>query len=486
MSAAPAGRVQPALDFNPASYGSVVPRSCLLERTSTWSETRDSIDQDEIIQQADDGTAYSQSGSTEDAEDDPTDTLRDDAASILSDFASIFHPNEYVAAQQRLEEVDQRSEYSSYDEERAPILPGSAWSKAPTEAGHVSGISIRQALVDPSTKPGSNLGLVLIAVSQVCYSTMNLFVKLLDDRQGQQDGQGEGEAIGALEIVGVECLIIWIGCLLAMCMAKTEHIILGPPGARLLLLARGMFGFASTLALYISLHTLTLSDATVITFLSPLATGFLAYVLLHEPFTVRERIAGVLSLAGVTLIARPSFLFGSNAGQGAPEDGDIQVPPASQPGSASEAARIVGILVALSGVVLMAGAWVCLRGIGKRASTYHSISYFALCSWLSSFVAMYVLNEPLVIPSSTLSLLLLLGVGLFSLLAQVFQTLGLQRESAGRAATMSYLQIIFALFWQLVLFRSVPDSVSIAGSLVILASGAWVALSKQGGSAAMH
>ena len=58
---------------------------------------------------------------------------------------------------------------------------------------------------------------------------------------------------------------------------------------------------------------------------------------------------------------------------------------------------------------------------------------------------MWVLGQPFVIPSSTLSLFLLLGVGLFSLFAQVFQTLGLQRESAGRAATMSYLQIIFAL-----------------------------------------
>lgn len=526
MSAAPPGRVQPALDFNPASYGSVIPGTSYLERTSTRSETNDSIDENGF--EGDDAaTGHSQSGFTEEADEDTSYTLRDDAASILSDFASIFHPNEYISAQQRLEDYDQRSEYGSYDEERAPILPssyggrrlsatafsnrrpsavsslrpsifsqrrphpipedqiipeGSAWSKATTEAGDVSGISIRQALVDPSTTPGSNLGLTLIAVSQVSYSTMNLFVKLLDDREGQQDT----EPIGALEIVGVECLIIWIGCLVAMCMAKTEHIFLGPPGARILLLARGMFGFASTLALYISLHSLTLSDATVITFLSPLATGFLAYMTLHEPFTARESIAGLLSLAGVTLIARPSFLFGNNSGQGAPEDGDIEIPPPSEPGSATEAARIVGILVALSGVVFMAGAWVCLRRIGKRASTYHSISYFALCSWVSSFVAMWVLNEPFVIPSSTLSLMLLLGVGLFSLLAQVFQTLGLQRESAGRAATMSYLQIIFALFWQLLLFGSVPDSISIAGSLVILASGAWVALSKEGGSAPMH
>ncbi|KAJ9474681.1 putative membrane protein [Pseudozyma hubeiensis] len=542
MSAAPPGRVQPASDFNPASYGSVLPgSSSYLERTSTRSETQDSIDErdDEEIEADGSITYQNESGISQDGTEDQSYTYgrdRDDGnasilgTSMLSDFASIFHPNEYIVAQQRLDEQDRRSDFESFDEERQPILSssyhssnrrqsatafsnrrpsavsslrpsihshrrpqqipeedvlpeGSTWSKANTELPDVSAITLHHALVDPSTTPGTNLGLMLIAVSQISYSTMNLFVKLLDDREGQQS---ESESIGALEIVGVECLIIWIGCMLAMCLAKTEHILLGPPGARMLLLARGMFGFASTLALYISLHALSLSDATVITFLAPLATGFLAHVALHEPFTMRERIAGAFSLGGVTLIARPSFLFGNDAGEGVPEDGDIELPPPSDPGSTTEAARIVGITVALAGVVLMAGAWVCLRRIGKRASTYHSIAYFSLCSWVSSFVAMWVLNQPFVIPSSTLSLFLLLGVGLFSLLAQVFQTLGLQRESAGRAATMSYLQIIFALAWQLLLFGQVPDWVSIAGSLVILASGAWVALGKEGGSAPMH
>lgn len=541
MSAAPPGRVQPVSDFNPASYGAVIPGTSYLERTSTRSETQDSIEErDEDLEGNASASFNSQSGYSQDGTEDHSLTYSRDqddgetsmlGTSMLSDFASIFHPNEYIVAQQRLEEQEGRSDFESFDEERQPILSsshwssrrpsaaafshrrpsavsslrpsvrshrrtqpqqipeedtlheGSTWSKAPTEHGDVSGISLRHALVDPSTTPGTNLGLMLIAVSQVAFSTMNLFVKLLDEREGQQR---ESEPLGALEIVGVECLIIWIGCMLAMCVARTEHILLGPPGARMLLLARGMFGFASTLALYISLHALSLSDATVITFLAPLATGILANLLLHEPFTLRERIAGVFSLAGVTLIARPSFLFGNNAGEDVPEDGDIKLPPPSDPGSTDEATRIVGILVALLGVLLCAGAWVALRRIGKRASTYHSIAYFSLCSWVSSFVAMWMLGQPFVIPSSTLSLFLLLAVGLFSLLAQVFQTLGLQRESAGRAATMSYLQIIFALTWQLLLFGELPDLVSIVGSLVILGSGAWVAMGKEGGSAPMH
>ncbi len=519
MSAAPPGRVQAPAGFDPASYGSVLPGTSYLERTRLQNGSIVSTNDEPPL----DGD-HDEGGSQHTWTDDQDGSWNGDAeSSILSDFASIFHPNEYIVAQQRLDDLERRSDIESLDEESMPILPpsvssrrqsasafshrrpsalssrrpswlshrrpgqipeedvlheGSAWSKALSEIADASAISLRHALVDPSTSPGSNLGLLLIAVSQVSYSTMNMFVKLLDDREGQQ----ETHPIGALEIVGVECFIIWIGSMLAMLLAKTEHPLLGPPGARMLLLFRGMFGFASTLALYISLHALSLSDATVITFLSPLATGFLAHIMLQEPFTLRERVAGIFSLAGVTLIARPSFLFGNTGGQGAPEDGDIDLP---SPGSTSEAARFVGILVALSGVVFMAGAWVCLRRIGKKASTYHSISYFALCSWVSSFAAMRALNEPFVIPTSKVSLVLLLGVGLFSLLAQVFQTLGLQRESAGRAATMSYLQIIFALAWQLMLFGSVPDWVSIAGSLVILASGAWVALSKEG-AAPMH
>jgi drug/metabolite transporter (DMT)-like permease len=55
---------------------------------------------------------------------------------------------------------------------------------------------------------------------------------------------------------------------------------------------------------------LSLADATVITFLAPLGTGILGYFFLKEPFTPKQAIAGFASLVGVTLIARPSALFG--------------------------------------------------------------------------------------------------------------------------------------------------------------------------------
>ena len=68
-----------------------------------------------------------------------------------------------------------------------------------------------------------------------------------------------------------------------------------------------------TVGLYYSLQYLSLADATVITFLGPLATGLLGFLVLGEPFTVREVLGGIVSLGGVVLIARPAFIFGRKA-----------------------------------------------------------------------------------------------------------------------------------------------------------------------------
>lgn len=92
-----------------------------------------------------------------------------------------------------------------------------------------SSITLREALVSHSTNPGSNLGLILIAISQLGYSFMNLFVKLLDEREGtgskpEDRSSKDGGPLGALEIVATECFIMWLGCVFAMKLAKTEHM----------------------------------------------------------------------------------------------------------------------------------------------------------------------------------------------------------------------------------------------------------------------
>ena len=140
------------------------------------------------------------------------------------------------------------------------------------------------------------------------------------------------------------------------------------------------------------------------------------------------------------MIARPSAIFGTA------DDGEIpstpgDTPPIEGDGTDSKDAsqRLFGVVIALIGVCCMSGAWISLRKIGRSASTYHSIAYFAGCSWILSLAAMLVLRQPFVLPSDWIGMFLLTTVGVSSLLAQVFQTLGLQRETAGRASMMAYL-----------------------------------------------
>ena len=70
--------------------------------------------------------------------------------------------------------------------------------------------------------------------------------------------------------------------------------------------------------MYYSLVYLDLADATVITFLSPGLACWACSILINEPFTRIEQIAGLISLVGVTLIARPVTLFAAFGGSDSP------------------------------------------------------------------------------------------------------------------------------------------------------------------------
>ena len=77
-----------------------------------------------------------------------------------------------------------------------------------------------------------------------------------------------------------------------------------------------------------SLQYLPIAEATVITFLAPTVACFACWILIHEPFTRSQQIAGLVSLLGVILIARPASLFpGSLSTPPNPEgaDGSITV-----------------------------------------------------------------------------------------------------------------------------------------------------------------
>lgn len=66
----------------------------------------------------------------------------------------------------------------------------------------------------------------------------------------------------------------------------------------------------------------------------------------------------------------------------------------------------------------------------------------------------------------------LAGVGITTLVAQIFLTLGLHEEATGRAMSIGYVQVVFAFIWGAVVFGTIPDMWSIVGAGAIV----WCAL----------
>ncbi|CEH19189.1 Permease of the drug/metabolite transporter (DMT) superfamily [Ceraceosorus bombacis] len=185
----------------------------------------------------------------------------------------------------------------------------------PSKPLRPNGYASRRALSGLRSSIAGKEGLLLIGTAQLLYSTMALFFKLLHDLP-----EGRENPISALEVIFIRMGITYIGCVSYMVLSSTPHPFLGPPEVRWLLLLRGAVGFVGLGSFYYSLQYLSLSDATVITFLSPFATSWLAWAVLGESFSTRQTLAGMASLAGVVLIARPSFLFGKLA------DDELEMP----------------------------------------------------------------------------------------------------------------------------------------------------------------
>lgn len=302
-----------------------------------------------------------------------------------------------------------------------------------------------------------NTGLLLVAASQIFFSAMNLAVKMLNSLD---------EPVPTLELILVRMGITYVFSVAYMYWRKIPDPLLGPKGLRTLLVVRGFSGFFGLSGVYFSLQYLSLSDATVLTFIVPILTGFSGAVFLKEPLSLRELLAGMCSFLGVILIARPPFLFGS--------------PQAfSDPSEVTPAQRMLSVIAALIGVVGATGAYTLIRAMGKRVHVLHSMTSFALQCVLASTLGMIIFKVPLVIPTRTLWLVMLFLIGIFGFVAQTLLTMGLQRETAGRSALAIYTSIVFAVLFEFTIFHTTPSALSITGTLVIVMSAIYTTLTKQ-------
>ncbi|KAI0030026.1 drug/metabolite transporter superfamily, partial [Vararia minispora EC-137] len=309
----------------------------------------------------------------------------------------------------------------------------------------------------------NNAGLLLVALAQFFLALVNVAVKELNVIDNP---------VPTLELVWVRMFITYLCSIAFMLWQSVPDPFLGPKGVRLLLVFRGFVGFFGLFGVYFSLQYLSLSDATVLTFLSPIFTGIAGSLFLKEPFSRKELLAGLCSFAGVVLIARPEFLFGHPAHAVASHG--VDAGPPSEKGTPTQ--RLVAVGVSLIGVLGATGAYTTIRAIGKRAHPLHSLAFFSSQSVVVATIGMLVTHQPVVIPTRWDWLAMLAVIGIFGFIAQVLLTMGLQREAAGRAALAIYIGIIYALALEKIFFDVSPSALSIAGMAIILSAALYIAV----------
>lgn len=219
-----------------------------------------------------------------------------------------------------------------------------------------------------------------------------------------------------------------------------------------LLVVRGIFGFIALSGFYYSLMHLPLADATVIQYANPVFAALLAVPLLGERLRAAEIVGVVACVAGVTLVARPTFLFASAA-----------------------ALDPVAVTAGVIGAIASAAAYVTVRKLGTGEHPLVIVFYFALVSTIGS--APFALADA-TWPTGT-EWLVLLALGIATQAGQVNMTKGLQRERAGRATAVGYLQILFAGIWGILFFGERPGALTLIGAALIVGGTLAVAVERE-------
>ncbi len=265
-----------------------------------------------------------------------------------------------------------------------------------------------------------------MVVGSLFFSMMSVFAKLA------------GERLPTMELVLARVVVT-----LAMSWWALKSLGLDPWGNnKRLLVARGLAGFGGLSCYFYAVTHLPLADATVIQFCNPMIAALVAVFALHEPLRPVDVVATVLSMIGVVLVAQPTFLFTTGA-----------------------ALDPVAVVVGVFGAIFSGISYVIIRRLGATEHHLVVVFYFPLITGPASLPILAV--EGLVMPNAW-EWLFLLGIGVTAQLGQIEITKGYKLETAGRASSMTYLQIVLAYTWGVLIFSEYPNAVSILGAVLVV------------------
>ena len=227
-----------------------------------------------------------------------------------------------------------------------------------------------------------------------------------------------------------------------------------------LFLRGGLLSLSYT-AYYLALAGLDFAQATSLYFTAPLFITFLSWVTTRVPIGWRRLTGVIIGLVGVVFIVKPGV-------------GEIPLLPA---------------LMAVASAFFYALSALMTNWLGRTESTTVQSVTFVIMNLIigALFWAIFgegwavdhapegleVLLKAWVWPSRA-DVLIMVGIGLGSAIGFIMLTAAYRNLEPSFAAPFEYCLLGYNLLWGLLLFRQVPDALTLVGIAIIVSSGLFV------------
>lgn len=276
-------------------------------------------------------------------------------------------------------------------------------------------------------------GILLICVGAACLSINDAIAKALT------------ASYSPLQILFLRNLIaLPIALLVAVAMGGPGALRSRRPAAHLL---RGLLWIGAAYLFFTSLMHLPLAEATALVFVAPLFITALSALFLAEAVGWRRWLAVIVGFIGVLIVVRPG-------------------------GAAFQPVALLPVATAFLFALMMLSA----RWVDRRESVWTLLLYLTgTGALLSGLLAPFFWS-----PVRAEDLWLFVGIAVFGTAGVTLITQAFRIAPAALVAPFDYSALIWATALGWLIWNEVPDSATYLGAAVIIASGVFIILRKEG------
>lgn len=204
---------------------------------------------------------------------------------------------------------------------------------------------------------------------------------------------------------------------------------------------RGLFQLGAIGFFFLSLQHIGLAEATAVADISPVLITLGAALFLGEKLGPRRIIGILAALLGALIIIRPG------AGTFSP-----------------------WAVLPLIGAICYSGNALLTRKLGRDEPVWTAMIWGAMVGTLATGLVLPAVWTPVALADLPFFLL----IGALGTLAQLFLIRSFSMAEASAVAPFTYLGIVFATMWGILLYDEWPDRWTILGALVIAGAGLYV------------